>query len=100
MLATPSALRAGRRLVVEIEQRVDVRDQRRRLATADPEQQLAARDEQLIAQLELDRKVGFGVVWSQRSYEMPARPRALSRVFSDARVRLPGASASATCMAE
>ena len=39
-------------------------------------------------------------VWNQRSYEMPARPRALKRVFSDARVRLPGASASATCMAE
>ena len=37
---------------------------------------------------------------NQRSYEMPARPRALKRVFSDARVRLPGASASATCMAE
>jgi hypothetical protein len=39
-------------------------------------------------------------VWNQRSYEMPARPRALKRVFSDARVRLPGASASATFMAE
>ena len=37
---------------------------------------------------------------NQRSYEMPARPRALKRVFSDARVRLPGASASATFMAE
>ena len=36
----------------------------------------------------------------QRSYEMPARPRALRRVFSDARVRLAGASASATFMAE
>ena len=77
-----------------------MRHQRRRLARADPEQQLAARDEQLIAQLELDRKVRFGVVWSQRSYEMPARPRALRRVFSDASFRLPGASASATCMAE
>jgi hypothetical protein len=39
-------------------------------------------------------------VWDPRSYEMPARPRALKRVFSDARVRLPGASASATFMAE
>ena len=36
----------------------------------------------------------------QRSYEMPARPRALRRAFSDARVRLSGASASATFMAE
>jgi hypothetical protein len=39
-------------------------------------------------------------VWNQRSYEMPARPRALKRVVSDARVRLPGASSSATFMAE
>lgn len=38
--------------------------------------------------------------WNQRSYEMPARPRALKRVVSDARVRLPGASSSATFMAE
>ncbi len=47
-----------------------------------------------------DCEAGGLYEWNQRSYEMPARPRALKRVFSDARVRLPGASASATFMAE
>ncbi len=57
-----SALRAGGRTVIEIEERVDMRHQRGRLARTDPEQQLPACDEQLIAQLELDRKVRFDVV--------------------------------------
>ena len=39
-----------------------MRHQRRRLAGADPEQQLPARDEQLVAQLELERKIRFAVV--------------------------------------
>jgi hypothetical protein len=48
-----------------------------------------------------DERAGYlSALWNQRSYEMPARPRALKRVFSDARVRLSGASASATFMAE
>ena len=46
------------------------------------------------------RADNLSALWNQRSYEMPARPRALKRVFSDARVRLSGASASATFMAE
>ena len=46
------------------------------------------------------RAGNLSALWNQRSYEMPARPRALKRVFSDARVRLSGASASATFMAE
>ena len=39
-----------------------MRHQRRSFASADPEQQLPARDEELIAQLELHRKVRLDVV--------------------------------------
>ena len=56
------ALRPGRRLVVEVQQVVDVRDERRGLLRADGEQHLAARDEQLVAQLQRfgEIRVGHG----------------------------------------
>lgn len=47
-----SALRPGAQLIVEIEQRIDRRDERRRATRADLEQHLTACDQQLVALLE------------------------------------------------
>ena len=46
-------LRPGRRLVVEVEQRVDVRHERRGVGRPDAEEHLATGDQQLVARLQL-----------------------------------------------
>src|SRR3712207_927104 len=56
-----SSLGSGGGLVVEVEQRVDVRDQRGGLGGAHAEQHVAACDQQLVAQLELLGEVGRAV---------------------------------------
>ena len=48
-----SPLRSGRRLVVEVEQHVDVRDQRGRVGRADAQEHLATGHQQLVARLQL-----------------------------------------------
>src|SRR4051794_20136576 len=51
-LALGSALGAWRDLVVEVQQGVDVGDQARCVACTDSQQQIATRDQQLVAKLE------------------------------------------------
>jgi hypothetical protein len=61
-----SALRAGSPFVVEVEERVDVGDQRRGLAGTDAEQHLPARGEQLVAKLQGLGKIRLGSAVTHR----------------------------------
>jgi len=70
-----SALRSRRGLVVEIEQVVDVRDEPGRLAGAHAQEQVAAGDQQLVAELERLGDVGRRIVRGPALHRANIEPR-------------------------
>ena len=70
-----SSLRTGRPFVVEVQQRVDVGDQRRGLPRANAEQHLAARHQQLVAELQRLREIRLGTAYAHPATVQAARER-------------------------
>lgn len=70
-----SSPRARRPFIVEVQQRVDVGDQRRGLPRANAEQHLAARHQQLVAKLQRLREIRLGAAYAHPATVQAARER-------------------------